>query len=134
MLGTPRSDSIDGGAGDDAIGGGEGADVLRGGLGSSFLAGGSGRDQFSFEAQAGNPSWSTITDWEAGEGLQIRGYQPGRLNFIWVANDGAPGYRGATFHADLDGDGVIDVSVTWAGMTQNLLPTPRFETDSILFD
>ena len=134
VLGTPRSDSIDGGAGDDAIDGGEGADVLRGGPGSSFLAGGSGRDQFSIEAQAGNPSWSTITDWEAGESLQIRGYQAGRLNFIWVANDGAQGYRGATFHADLDGDGVIDVSVTWAGMTQNLLPTPRFETDSIFFD
>jgi len=42
-----------------------------------------------------------------GEHLTIWGYQPGVSRFVWVANDGADGYKGATMHSDLDGNGVI---------------------------
>ena len=37
---------------------------------------------------------------------------------------GAEGYQGITRHADLDGNGAIDTSVTWAGRTRADLPTP----------
>ncbi len=43
----------------------------------------------------------------------------------WVENAGAEGYRGITMHADLNGDGVIETSVTWSGHTQADRPTPH---------
>jgi hypothetical protein len=42
----------------------------------------------------------------------------------WVDSAGAIGYTGVTMHGDLDGNGVIDTSVTWTGMTAAQLPTP----------
>ncbi|NDC75614.1 hypothetical protein EBZ70_10095 [bacterium] len=45
---------------------------------------------------------------------------------LWVANDGADGYKGATMHSDLDGNGVIYTSVTFSGLTQAQLPAPIY--------
>jgi len=48
--------------------------------------------------------------------------------FLWIANDGADGYKGATMHCDLDGNGVTDTSVTFSGLIQAQLPTPSYGT------
>ena len=47
--------------------------------------------------------------------------------------DGAEGYKGLTMHADLDGNDVIDTSVTFTGITsQSQLPTPLEFADPAL--
>jgi len=108
--------------------GGGGNDVIDGGRGSNFVVGGAGADSFVLDGRAAATSttWSTIADWSQGEQVTIWGYQPGVSTFRWVASDGAEGYKGATLHADLDGNGVIDTSVTFAGLTQAQLPIPSF--------
>lgn len=119
--------------GDDAADGRGGNDVLDGGLGSNFLTGGAGRDVFFLDGRApGTTTWSTITDWEQGEQLSLWGWHPGVSTMSWVASDGAPGFQGVTLHADLDGNGSIDASVTWAGKSQADLPTP-LQFDGLLW-
>ena len=63
--------------------------------------------------------------------MTIWGYQPGLSRFIWLASDGAAGFRGATMHCDLNGNGLIDTSITWSGLTQAQLPEPIFGQDYI---
>jgi serralysin len=139
IYGGQAADSIFGLTGDDAVYGGGGNDVIDGGLGSSFLSGGAGIDSFLFDGRAATaPStWSTITDFSPGERVTIWGYQPGVSKFLWVASDGAAGYKGATLHSDLDGNGRIDTSLTFTGLTQAQLPTPSYGSingnDYILF-
>ena len=77
-------------------------------------------------------TWSTITDWQAGEQLSLFGFRPGVLRLLWLDQDGTAGYRGGTLHANLDGSGLIDTSVTWTGMARAALPTPR-EYDALLW-
>lgn len=125
IVGTAFSDFINGGAGNDAIDGGLGDDVLDGGLGSNFLTGGPGRDIFFLDGRGGGATWSTITDWEVGEQLSLWGWLPGVSTASWVASDGTPGWTGVTLHADLDGDGTIETSVTWTGRTQAELPVAK---------
>jgi Ca2+-binding RTX toxin-like protein len=132
IVGTAFSDFINGGAGNDAIDGGLGDDVLDGGLGSNFITGGHGRDIFFLDGRGGGATWSTITDWEVGEQLSLWGWLPGISTATWVANDGTPGWTGVTLHTDLNGDGVIETSVTWTGRTQAQLPTPK-EFDGLLW-
>ena len=50
----------------------------------------------------------------------------------WADSAGAAGYEGVTMHADLDGDGRIDTSVTWAGLGRGQLPSAR-EYDGLLW-
>ena len=139
IIGSDRADFINAGMGDDAIDGGAGNDVIDGGLGSNFITGGAGADNFFLDgrAAAASTTWSTLTDFSAGEHVTIWGYQPGVSKFLWVASDGAEGYKGATMHCDLDGNGVIDTSVTFSSLTQAQLPTPSYGTingnDYILF-
>jgi hypothetical protein len=92
--------------------------------------GGAGSDTFFLDGRAAATSttWSTITDFAVGDKLTVWGYQPGVSKFLWVASDGAEGYKGATMHCDLDGNGVIDTSVTFTGVAQAQLPTPSFGT------
>ncbi|CAH2602795.1 conserved protein of unknown function [Rhodovastum atsumiense] len=118
--------------GDDAANGGGGNDVLDGGTGSNFLTGGAGHDVFFLDGRGGTTTWATITDWEAGEELSIWGWHPGVSKATWVDNAGAAGWTGVTMHGDLDGNGTIDTSVTWAGMTRAQLPSP-FEFDGLLW-
>jgi len=118
------------GMGNDAIDGGAGNDVIDGGLGSNFISGGAGRDGFFLDGRAAvaSTTWSTLTDFSPGEQVTIWGYKPGVSKFLWVESDGAEGYKGATLHCDLDGNGVIDTSVTFTGVAQAQLPTPSFWT------
>jgi Ca2+-binding RTX toxin-like protein len=125
IVGTAFSDFINGGGGTDAIDGGLGDDVLDGGLGSNFLTGGAGRDIFFLDGRGGGATWSTITDWDVGEQLSLWGWLPGVSTAAWVASDGTPGWTGVTLHADLDGDGTIETSVTWTGRTQGDLPVAK---------
>ena len=144
LLGGSGDDSIFGGggfdelygsAGNDTLEGGLGNDTLDGGLGSNFISGGAGQDSFFVDgrATAENTTWSTITDFSPGEHLTLWGYQPGMSTMQWVESAGAEGYTGATLHCDLDGNGVVDTSVTFTGLTQGQVPTPIYGADYILF-
>jgi len=132
ILGTAFSDFINARGGNDAIDGGLGDDVIDGGIGSNFLSGGLGRDIFFLDGRGGTATWSTITDWEAGEQLSLWGWLPGISKSVWVASDGTAGFTGVTLHSDLNGDGVIETSVTWSGRSQGDLPT-ALEFDGLLW-
>ncbi|MGG5888509.1 calcium-binding protein [Falsiroseomonas sp. HC035] len=136
--GTDGHDFINALGGDDAVDGGGGHDVIDGNTGSNFLTGNQGRDVFFLDGRGGSTTWSTITDWQQPfwmqerEQLSIWGFRPGLSVLNWAAEDGTAGYRGVTLHADLNGDGTIDTSVTWAGRTQADLPTP-LQVDGLLW-
>ena len=124
LLGDGRNEVIGGSAdndfinllgGNDAANGGAGDDVLDGGAGSNWLIGGEGNDTFFIDGRNPETTWSTIVDLEKGEWATMWGYKPGTSTLTWVEMGGADGYKGATAHADIDGDGTIDASVTFAG-------------------
>jgi serralysin len=135
VLGTDHADFINALAGDDAVNGGGGNDVIDGGLGSNFLSGGAGSDTFFVDGRGAAQfnTWSTITDFSVadGESVSIFGYKPGVSQYVFVENDGTAGFKGITMHWDLDGNGLIDTSVTLAGLTQANLHTPLFGADYI---
>jgi Ca2+-binding RTX toxin-like protein len=132
VAGSAFSDFFNALGGDDAISAGLGDDVIDGGMGSNFLSGGAGWDVFFLDGRGGGPTWGTITDWEAGEQLSLFGWRPGVSRSIYLDSAGTPGYTGVTFHADLDGNGSIDASVTWAGVSRSQLPAPS-EFDGLLW-
>ena len=110
--GTTAGDFINALGGDDAVFADAGDDVLDGGTGSSFLAGGAGHDTFFVDGRGLQPTWSTIADWQPGEDVSLWGWRAGISTGQWVESDGAEGYKGVTYHADLDGNGSTDASVT----------------------
>ena len=126
VLGTETADFINGGEGNDAIDGGAGNDVIDGGTGSNFLTGGLGVDTFFIDRRGAiaGPVWNTITDWSAGEQVSLFGWLPGTSRSVWVANDGVAGWKGATLHADIDGNGLVDTSLTFTGRVAAELPVP----------
>ncbi len=112
---------LHGGGGDDALAAQGGSNVLDGGAGSNFLVGGTGADggadTFFLDGRGGQ-TWSTIVNFHRGDALTLWGFQPGISTAPWTANDGAPGYRGATIHSELGGAGTgITASATFAGLT-----------------
>ena len=121
--------------GDDAADGGPGDDIIDGGLGSNFLTGGAGRDIFFLDARGNGQAvtWSTITDWADGEELAIFGVKQGVSRATWLASDGTAGFQGATLHLDIDGNGGIDTSVTWAGRSIASLPSPAILPELLWF-
>ena len=131
-IGTASNDFINLLGGDDAANGSDGNDVLDGGTGSNFLTGGAGSDVFFLDGRSGQTTWSTITDWQAGEQLSLWGWKPGVSHATWVESAGTAGYEGATLHCDLDGNGSIDASVTWTGTIPGALPT-ALEFDDLLW-
>jgi Ca2+-binding RTX toxin-like protein len=132
VAGSNGADFINLLGGDDAASGGEGDDVLDGGTGSNFLTGGTGRDVFFLDGRGGQTTWATITDWTAGEQLSLWGWRPGVSVSTWIASDGTAGFKGATMHTDLDGNGMIDASVTWANISQAELQAPS-QHDGLLW-
>ena len=110
-----------------------GNDVVDGGAGSNFLTGGAGIDIFFSDGRGGGMTWSTITDWQVGEQLSVWGWTPGTSRIVEWTRAGAEGYEGLTMHADMNGDGYVDTSVTFTGITsQSQLPTPQ-EFDGVLW-
>ncbi len=111
-------------AGDDAANGGAGDDVLDGGTGSNFLTGGSGNDTIFLDGRGGITTWSTVTDFSAGDQINIWGWNTGVSKQVFtMENQGADGYKGATFHYDLNNDGLIDTSITLTGLALSQIPT-----------
>ena len=133
VIGTPYNDFINVAGGVDAVNAGAGNDVIDGGTGSNFLTGGAGTDIFFSDGRGGVTTWSTITDWQAGEQLSVWGWHPGTSRIVEWTQAGAAGYEGLTMHADLNGDGTIDTSVTFTGITsQSQLPDP-LEFEGVLW-
>ena len=131
--GTTANDFFNLLGGDDAANAAGGEDVLDGGTGSSFLTGGAGNDVFFLDGRGGTVTWSTITDWAPGEQLSVWGWQPGISRASWLDRAGAGGFEGVTMHGDLNGDGTIDTSVTWSGLSQSVLPTPLQQSGLLWF-
>jgi len=130
VIGQATNDFMNLLGGDDAANGGAGRDVLDGGIGSSFLTGGTEADIFFVDGRNAASTWSTITDFSKAQGdtLDMWGWREGVSKLITSLNDGgAAGYTGATFHYDLDNNGAIDTSITFAGLTTSQVgnPTPQ---------
>jgi len=117
--------------GDDAADGGIGDDVLDGGAGSNFLTGGEGNDTFFLDGRNGNITWSTITDFNFNrDEVNIWGWNEGESKHLATEDSaGADGFKGATFHYDLNNDGTIETSITFSGVS--LSEAPRSFTGSI---
>nr|WP_183178319.1 calcium-binding protein [Azospirillum sp. OGB3] len=130
IRGSSQADFINALAGDDAIDGRNGDDVLDGGLGSNFLTGGWGTDTFFVDGRSGGATWSTVTDLEAGEWVTAWGWKEGVSKLTWNEMGGAEGYKGATAHIDLDGNGSIDMSVTISGQLSGSILTTPGQVDS----
>jgi Ca2+-binding RTX toxin-like protein len=120
--GTELNDFINLKEGDDAASAHGGDDIVDGGPGNNFLTGGAGRDTFFIDGRFGVPVWSCVTDWEPGEQLAIWGWQQGVSTFSWGEGGGLPGYLGATFHGDLDGNGLVETAVTVTGRSVAEMP------------
>ncbi len=121
-FGSIHDDFINLLGGDDAADGGLGNDVLDGGAGSNFLTGGSGSDTFFLDGRSGDITWSTISDFD-GDEVNIWGWNEGVSRLLLTEEDaGAEGFKGATFHYDLDNDGSIDTSITFTGLTYATMP------------
>ncbi|MBK3778491.1 hypothetical protein GAY31_31070, partial [Azospirillum brasilense] len=132
FLGDSRSEVLGGSdgndfinllGGDDAAWGGAGDDVLDGGSGSNWLIGGSGKDTFFVDGRGTETTWSTVVDLEQGEWATMWGYQEGVSKLSWEEMGGAEGYKGATVHCDIDGNGTIDASMTFTGKSVGAMTT-----------
>jgi len=64
-----------------------------------------------------------VTDLEAGELVTIWGWQAGVSTLSWEEMGGADGFKGATAHIDLNGDGRTDASLTLSGKNVGSLTT-----------
>ena len=64
--------------------------------------------------------------------VALWGWVQGVSKATWLENAGVDGYRGATMHADLNGNGSIDTSVTWAGLTLAEIPAST-QHDNLLW-
>lgn len=130
VYGGSTNDFINLLGGDDAAHGNEGDDIIDGGTGSNFLSGEGGSDNFYLDSRGGTVTWGTITDFVPGvDRLDIWGWRPGVSNLVrTVANDGAVGWTGATFHYDMDGNSVIDTSVSFTGLSLSQIRSPSVGT------
>ena len=134
MLGTTSGDIVNGSSGndfmnllggDDAASGGAGQDVLDGGVGSNFLTGGADADTFFIDNRSGSNTWSTISDFSTEDSVNIWGWQQGTSQLILsFDHQGAEGFKGATFHYDLNGNGLIDTSITFSSLTLASMSSP----------
>ncbi|MCW2237619.1 calcium-binding protein [Azospirillum canadense] len=114
-IGSDESDFLNLLDGDDAAAGQGGDDVLDGGTGSNFLTGGAGNDTFFVDGRVAGTTWSTVTDLTTGEWVTAWGWTLGTSTVTWADMQGADGYQGATAHIDIDGNGSVDLSITFAG-------------------
>ena len=121
--GSGGNDFLNLGGGDDATNAGSGDDVLDGGSGSNWLIGGTGNDTFFVNANDTTTTWSTIVDLEKGEWATMWGFRPGTSKVSWEEMGGADGYKGATVRVDIDGNGSVDASMTFAGKSVGSMTT-----------
>lgn len=55
--------------------------------------------------------------------LALWGWLPGTSIGAWGEDGGLPGWTGATFYADIDGNGLVETAITLAGLTMAQCPT-----------
>ncbi len=113
---------LHGGTGQDALVAHGGSNVLDGGAGSNFLIGATGTDggtdTFFVDERGAGVTWSTLLNFHVGDTLNIFGFKGGVSTLPWTANDGTPGYTGATIHSEIGGAGTgVNGSVTFAGVS-----------------
>lgn len=121
VTGSINNDFINLFAGDDAVNGNAGDDVLDGGTGSNFLTGGEGNDIFFIDGRSGSTTWSTITDFK-NEEANLWGWVEGASRLLLIEpSNGTTGFKGATYHYDLNNDNIIDTSITFTGLTLDQL-------------
>jgi serralysin len=132
--GSPGNDFINLLGGDDAANGNAGDDVIDGGRGSNFLTGGAGTDTFFLDGRGSSSLiWSTITDWDNSEQLSVWGWNS-NSTITWEEENGADGYKGATFSIDLDGNGTIDMMCTFTALNIADIKAPtEYEGSELLW-
>ena len=108
-----------------------GVNVLDMQQGSSFLVSGSGTDTFLLHADQPQVTWNTISNFHTGDSLIIYGFAAGTSARWWDASAGAANYTGATLRLDLDGNGTIDSSLTFAGKTTTDTSHYQIQTGSV---
>ena len=131
FTGTEYSEFMNLLGGVDAANGGGGDDVIDGGRGSNFLTGGSGKDTFFIDGRGGQITWSTITDLTSEDAVNLWGWQDGVSQLILVLeNQGAEAFKGLTYYYDLDGNGLIETSLTFSGLTLADFNEPTINTSA----
>lgn len=103
--------------GQDALQASGGHNVLDGGTGSNFLVGGSGPDTFFVDGRPDGVTWSTIASIGTADDVTLWGWLDGVTRSFWSDHEGAAGFEGLTLHADLRGNGQINASMTFSGLT-----------------
>jgi len=111
---------------------------MLGNASSDIFNGSSGADTFFIDKRSGSITWSTITDFDPEDSVNILGWQQGTSQLILSLDDqGAEGFKGATFHYDLNGNGMIDTSITFASLSlasmSSLIPGEMADTGYLLF-
>ncbi len=105
-----------------------GVNVLDMQHGSSFLVSGTGNDTILLHADQAVTTWNTVANFHAGDTIIVYGVDADISTRAWDPNAGAIGYTGATLRFDVDGNGSIDSSLTFAG--KSLGDTAAFKLQS----
>lgn len=108
-----------------------GVNVLDMQHGSSFIVGGTGTDTFLLHADQAITTWNTISSFQGGDSIIVYGFNAGTSARWWDSNAGAIGYTGATLRFDIDDNGSIDSSLTFAGKTVNDTSHYQFQTGNV---
>ena len=108
-----------------------GVNVLDMEQGSSFITSGTGTDTFLLHADQPQTTWNTISNFHTGDSIIIYGFAAGTSARWWDANAGAPNYTGATLRLDIDGNGTVDSSLTFAGKTTTDTSHYQIQTGSV---
>lgn len=125
FIGSNNDDTLNGGAGDDQLFGGSNNDTLNGGLGNDVLTGGNNTDSFIFNSPLAAANADSITDYAAGEIIDITAI----LSVTTATNVVTGGYLRLTttglLQVDLDGGGNNWVTVT--SMNLGVNATVRYD-------
>ena len=126
LWGNDGNDLLLGLGGNDMLNGGVGNDLLNGGAGQDTLTGGGGNDTFVFtDLGLGD----LITDFNAGDQIDLTALYPGAINFVGGAALSAIGdvnYINGVISGNFAGDNNADFSVVLAGM-------PAIQPDAVGF-
>lgn len=90
--------------------------MLSTSVGTDILNGGWGLDTFNVNT-ASSDGWAEINNFHSGDVAQIIGFTPGQSTINWTTATDPNGQSGATAQISLNGNGHIDSSVTFAGVS-----------------
>lgn len=108
-----------------------GVNVLDMQHGSSFIVSGTGTDTFLLHADQAMTTWNTVSYFHTGDSIIVYGFTAGTSARWWDPTAGAVGYTGATLRFDVDGNGSIDSSLTFAGKTMSDTAHYQFQTGTV---